>query len=493
MKKVILMIAIFSCVLISYAQNTITKNVIVDTPGWKRIAKFSGSAGRGYNEITILTKGGTVAPTVSKISWFKGYSDYGGIHTETLSRVRYWSQARITFDGTDGFLEIKFTKEIPSLTVHLNREVWTGGTIFEGTLPNGGGDVVTGTITNFGRLNVASNKLFVNNGNGHVGIGTATPESNLQIGHSTTEGLITLGGGKSYSSIGSTRSDGGLILGKNIYARYKDGTDNYVGRVGANSSTGFTGIKIGLDGVIDFFGKAGNVTADDIANTNLTSKLRITKGGYIGIGTTTPNAGLEIKHDTGLKIQSKTKGGWFGNIKMADGLTNTNSRDDMLFSTSGGFMFKMDDNKNGISNIEGFNIYDRNNKSVFTVKESNGNIGIGTTTPDAKLAVNGTIHSKEVKVDLVGWPDYVFTNDYQLPTLQEVENHIKQKGHLQNIPSAKEVEKNGIKLGEMNKKLLEKVEELTLYTIQQEKKLEKQEKDIEELKALVKQLLAAKK
>ncbi|AXT62350.1 hypothetical protein D1816_18935 [Aquimarina sp. AD10] len=106
---------------------------------------------------------------------------------------------------------------------------------------------------------------------------------------------------------------------------------------------------------------------------------------------------------------------------------------------------------------------------------ANGNVGIGTTTPDAKLAVNGTIHTKEVKVDLVGWADYVFEEAYNLPTLQQVEDHIATKGHLINIPSAKEVEAKGIKLGEMNAKLLEKIEELTLYTIAQEKKIVNQE------------------
>jgi len=107
----------------------------------------------------------------------------------------------------------------------------------------------------------------------------------------------------------------------------------------------------------------------------------------------------------------------------------------------------------------------------FTITTA-GNVGIGMRIPDAKLAVNGNIHAKEVKVDLVGWPDYVFKENYDLPTLAEVERHIKEKGHLINIPSAKEVAKNGIQLGEMNKLLLEKIEELTLYTLQQQKQLD---------------------
>ncbi|MNL39405.1 hypothetical protein D3C87_1616830 [compost metagenome] len=102
----------------------------------------------------------------------------------------------------------------------------------------------------------------------------------------------------------------------------------------------------------------------------------------------------------------------------------------------------------------------------------NGNLGIGTESPDAKLAVNGTIHSKEVKVDISGWPDYVFKKEYDLPTLAEVEKHIAEKGHLENIPSEEEVIKNGVNLGEMNAKLLQKIEEMTLYMIEMKKENE---------------------
>ncbi|MEO8235447.1 MAG: hypothetical protein ABI549_08540, partial [Flavobacterium sp.] len=83
------------------------------------------------------------------------------------------------------------------------------------------------------------------------------------------------------------------------------------------------------------------------------------------------------------------------------------------------------------------------------------------------------------------WADYVFSKEYKLPTLQEVERQIQEKGHLFNLPSAKEVAENGISLGEMAKIQQEKIEELTLYLIQQNK-------EIEELKALVKTLVQKK-
>ncbi|SFC65874.1 hypothetical protein SAMN04487891_1183 [Flagellimonas taeanensis] len=105
-----------------------------------------------------------------------------------------------------------------------------------------------------------------------------------------------------------------------------------------------------------------------------------------------------------------------------------------------------------------------------------GNVGIGTNSPDSKLTVKGNIHAEEVKVDLsVPGPDYVFKEDYDLKSLEEVQNYIKEHGHLPNIPSAKEMETNGIQLGEMNMKLLEKIEELTLYILEQEKRIKKLE------------------
>ncbi|REC49017.1 cell wall anchor protein [Chryseobacterium pennipullorum] len=113
---------------------------------------------------------------------------------------------------------------------------------------------------------------------------------------------------------------------------------------------------------------------------------------------------------------------------------------------------------------------------------------------------DGKIHAKEIEVKADVWADYVFKKDYQLKSLDEVEKHIAEKGHLPNIPSAEEVLKNGINVAEMNARLLEKIEELTLYSIQQNKQLQEENKvlksqseKIEQLEQQIKKLLSSQK
>ncbi|WP_162996862.1 hypothetical protein [Mucilaginibacter kameinonensis] len=102
---------------------------------------------------------------------------------------------------------------------------------------------------------------------------------------------------------------------------------------------------------------------------------------------------------------------------------------------------------------------------------SSGFVGIGTTTPREELSVNGSIRAKQIKVEIANWPDYVFKSGYQLRPLPEVKAFIGQNGHLPEVPSAQEVSKEGQNLGEMNKLLLQKIEELTLYLIQQDQRI----------------------
>ncbi|WP_165022115.1 MULTISPECIES: hypothetical protein [unclassified Dysgonomonas] len=113
---------------------------------------------------------------------------------------------------------------------------------------------------------------------------------------------------------------------------------------------------------------------------------------------------------------------------------------------------------------------------------NDGNIGMGTEKPTSKLEVNGTIRAKEIKIEATGWPDFVFDREYKLPSLREVENHINEHKHLSGVPSEKEVIENGISVGEMQAKLLQKIEELTLYTIQLEKKYDELREELKELK-----------
>ncbi|GGH31431.1 hypothetical protein GCM10011418_44220 [Sphingobacterium alkalisoli] len=106
----------------------------------------------------------------------------------------------------------------------------------------------------------------------------------------------------------------------------------------------------------------------------------------------------------------------------------------------------------------------------------NGNVGIGTTNPTDKLAVNGNIRAKEIKVETANWPDYVFEKDHKLMSLDSLGSFINKNGHLPDIPTAKEVELNGVQVGEMVNMLLKKNEELTLYILQQDKRIKELEK-----------------
>ncbi len=130
-------------------------------------------------------------------------------------------------------------------------------------------------------------------------------------------------------------------------------------------------------------------------------------------------------------------------------------------------------------------MYFQTNGSTKMFIESNGNIGIGTTDLAAgyKLSVDGKVACEEVLVEYSeGWPDYVFSPDYDLLNLNDLEDQIRKNNHLPGIPSASEIEEKGLQLAEMQKLLLQKVEELTLYTIEQGKLIDELQKELKTLK-----------
>lgn len=114
------------------------------------------------------------------------------------------------------------------------------------------------------------------------------------------------------------------------------------------------------------------------------------------------------------------------------------------------------------------------NYNLRMVILDNGNVGIGTVAPSHKLSVNGGIRAKEVRVN-TGWADYVFEPTYHLRPLAAVEQFIKDYGHLPDIPSAKVIESDGLDLGALQSKMMAKIEELTLYLIAANKKIEQLE------------------
>jgi hypothetical protein len=111
----------------------------------------------------------------------------------------------------------------------------------------------------------------------------------------------------------------------------------------------------------------------------------------------------------------------------------------------------------------------------MTIRE-NGFVGIGTENPQSLLAVNGKVSAKEVEVTLSGWSDFVFASDYTLRPLSEVESFINTNKHLPDVPSEAQVLENGMNVGEMSATLLQKIEELTLYIIDLNKRIAELEK-----------------
>jgi len=224
-----------------------------------------------------------------------------------------------------------------------------------------------------------------------------------------------------------------------------------------------------------------------------TERMRITSSGNIGIGTASPAQRLDVQGSvkiqdggtvqTGVNIYSA-----WPNTHHASALNfwsyyNTNdpqaiieAGQSSLATNDGTIVFKT--------------MYQGSAPGERLRITGLGNVGIGTTDPQGyKLAVNGNIRAKEIKVE-TGWSDFVFEPDYKLLSLRETEDFIKKNKHLPEIPSANEVDANGINLGEMNSKLLQKIEELTLHLISQNKTQQALINDVIQLKSEIKQLKA---
>lgn len=307
---------------------------------------------------------------------------------------------------------------------------------------------------------------------GNVGIGVSSPSEKLEVLGNTK--FIRQSGGRNYIKI-SHDAGGNYITSddpgtnqKNLYIQVSP------------TGTGKTDRHL--------YFRTGQTVAGD-----LITRMVIKGDGNVGIGTNGPGAKLDVNGTFRAKYNAS------GERKIYMEAPSTGNHRGNGTQNATGLVYRMNNPASGDpifqvrSQGEAVRFFvehdgwtgSKHNSAWFGGSKGNyfkGSVGIGTTSPDAKLAVNGVVHSKEVRVDLNGWSDFVFEGDYNLPTLEEVEQHIREKGHLKDIPNAEDVEKNGVHLGEMDAKLLQKIEELTLYIIELNRKIEQQQQEIDQLK-----------
>jgi hypothetical protein len=190
------------------------------------------------------------------------------------------------------------------------------------------------------------------------------------------------------------------------------------------------------------------------------SKYNFTNGN-VGIGTTSPTTKLHIAGSVFIPSENSCR---IGSYSDSDNRLRLHHNGDNAY----------------IDYALSLHIRPGANESI--VFDPNGNVGLGISNPTNKLDVNGIIRAKEVKIE-TGWADFVFNENYNLRPLSEVNDFIRENRHLPEIPSATEVKENeGVNLGEMQVKLLQKIEELTLYLIKQDEKIQVLESELNELK-----------
>ncbi len=305
-----------------------------------------------------------------------------------------------------------------------------------------------------GHGTIGSHGLVMDN-DGNVGIGTTSPDNKLHV-----EGDLLL------DVYGNSGHEKGIFFreGFSTTNKYNVSILAYDHNGGGTSPDGLS--INGYDGIS--FSTGSNARNE---------RVRILQNGNVGIGTTSPLHKLDVSgtmrvssgifySEANSFIFRNQGGAWkpvsSRGVNIGD-WTNTPSYGEFITGSNYNMQFK----------IQG--------QTRLFIDKDDGNVGIGTTSPSEKLEVNGTIRSKKVKVEATGWPDYVFAPSYELRALSEVENHIKEKGHLPEVPSAKEIEEKGLDLGAMDATLLKKVEELTLYLIEQNKSLKAQAASYKEL------------
>lgn len=299
----------------------------------------------------------------------------------------------------------------------------------------------------------AYTELFRISNTGNVGIGTSNPVDKLEVNGNLS---VTGNGSTGNSGINGGKTTGVFTLNGNTWSG--DGpTIEMYGKTQAGSPGQIRQISYGT----------GNILFSNYDGANWYDRMVIKANGNVGIATTSPLEKLEVD----------------GNIKSkyySDAMFSVLKPNDLQFSKDEGNAYISNIGTNG-------NLAFTTNGGSANIRmfiSATGNVGIGTTNPGTfKLAVEGKVGAREFVATLsTPWPDFVFSKEYTLMPLSELENFVNETNHLPNIPSSKEISDNGVSLGEMNSMLLQKIEELTLYIIDQNKKIEALQNEVDVLK-----------
>ena len=214
-----------------------------------------------------------------------------------------------------------------------------------------------------------------------------------------------------------------------------------------------------------FNGRTGDITLDPRATRDDAFGSVSVAGGRFGIGVTNPSHTLQVESG------NKTIGGWGGN------LSNAWIRMDGTYIDPNEYYASEDFH---IGTLNEKPIYLGTNGTTRLAINPSGRVGIGTSNTPEQLTVNGGVLAEEVTVKLAAnWPDYVFADGYDLPELSEVRAFIDVNGHLEGMPAASQVERDGVRLGQTQAALLEKIEELTLYAIDQDEQIRDQQSTVD--------------
>jgi hypothetical protein len=259
-----------------------------------------------------------------------------------------------------------------------------------------------------------------------------------------------------------------------------EGSDSWHNGIQISNGTSRT-FSLFVTGSANTSGSGSFVLWDHAAGV---ARISLDSSGNVGIGTTTPGATLDVVG--AIRSQGSGFQAWGSGQLQMQFLNHGDVVDQKiteLIQQNGQFCGRFVNDAYSASDT--WLLVKRKNGTyaVDEVTFPSGNVGIGTANPTNKLEVNGTIRTKEVIVETTGWSDCVFAPDYRLAPLSEVEAHIQAKGTLPGIPSAAEVAEHGVSVGDMQAKLLAKLEEMTLRQIAQERRLDAQAARIAQLES----------